>query len=104
MAHALRALALLALLVASLGRLPAAEAAAPDHAAMMSAGHCSDMPAPDQPEPMSIDCMIACAAIVPPACASVQAPVPAADPAEPALSPRIAGISAGADPPPPRFS
>ena len=100
-------LALLALLVAPFGRMAAAEAMTMPHAAPMAmAGHCDDMPQPDQDKmgKSAIDCMIACATL-----AAVSAP--AMEMAEPEIvSPqpravfRFAGISLEADPPPPRFS
>jgi hypothetical protein len=105
MLRPLRALALLALIVASFARLSAAEAAAPAHQAMMTAGHCAEMPAPtpDDPAKMSVDCMIACAAVAPPAYAEVAAGAPRAAMIEATPPVRIIGIHTATDPPPPRL-
>ena len=101
---------LLALLVAPFGRMAAAEAmAAPHHSSPTAmAGHCSDMPAPEQaPDDrgaMTIDCLVACATI-----AAAEAPALAAleplavSPASRALTAFI-GIHPEAEPPPPRHS
>lgn len=99
---------LLALMLAPLGRMGMAEAAAmPHHAPEMAmAGHCADMPspAPEKSDKMAIDCAIACAGV---AAMEVAVPLPIT-PARVAPRPlaptTFAGIHPEADPPPPRFS
>lgn len=101
-----RVLALLmlaALMLAPFGRMGAAEARPmPHHQAMPV--HCVGQPQPagDDSAPVSIDCMIACAAMTP-AAAPFFAPPPAAE-AAPAPIPAsaLAGIRPDAEPPPPR--
>lgn len=106
MIRSLRLLLFVALLLAPLGRIGMAEAAAP--AAAMS-GHCADMPGhepvPAGHEGSTVDCAIACAAIAalptpfappPPACVKA-APVAAR------LS-DLVGIHHDAELPPPRAS
>lgn len=101
-------IAILALLVAPFGRMGMAEAAAaPHHAAPAAmAGHCDDRPAsaPDRPDKAAIDCMTACAAIMPAAAPRLAGtPPPAIDPG---IVPPAAfhGLHPAADPPPPRAS
>lgn len=106
MVRVLRSLALLALLVASFARLPAAEAATPVHppAPQATMAHCIDMPAPtpEAPAKMSIDCMIACAAVTPPVAAVLPSAVPQAAMIEATPPAHLIGIHSAADPPPPR--
>ena len=101
---------MLALLVAPFGRMAAAEAATMPHhqAPTAMAGHCSEMPAPEQAPAergtMTIDCLVACATIAAPetpALAAVEAL--AVSPASRVLNAFI-GIHPEADPPPPRRS
>jgi hypothetical protein len=105
MARPLRLIALLALVIASFARLPAeAAATSPGHAMMMDAGHCDvPAPSPDEPAKMGVDCMIACAALVSPACAVLPAVAPGPASHEAAPPARITGIHSSADPPPPRL-
>jgi hypothetical protein len=100
-------LVLLALVLAPFGRMGAAEAKAMPHrmpAAM--AAHCSGQPMPDSDKGrrVSIDCMIACAAMAP-AAAPILVPPPAAEAAPVATLALLAtGLRPEAEPPPPRFS
>lgn len=101
---------LLALLIAPFGRMAAAEAAAmPHHAAPTAmAGHCSEMPAPDQSPAergtMAIDCLVACATIATPETPALSVVEPlVVSPAPRALT-AFSGIQPEAEPPPPRRS
>jgi len=98
---------MLAVLAAPFGRIAAAEATIiGHHAPMATAGHCQDMPSPDQKQSdkAAIDCMIACAAVATADGASPVMPAPVAD--APAAVPLtlFSGLHPEADPPPPRFS
>lgn len=60
-------LLLIALLVAPIGRMGLAQAAAPGHGAPAAmAGHCDEMPAPGKTDRATVDCALACAAIATP--------------------------------------
>ncbi|MEA3011646.1 MAG: hypothetical protein QOD42_191 [Sphingomonadales bacterium] len=106
MIRILRLLLLAALTLAPAGRIGMAQAAAAPAAA---SGHCADRPghapAPAGDKRMTIDCMIACAALAAMPALFV-APMPvAADPLPIAASfPDPTGIGPEAEPPPPRFS
>ena len=108
----LRLLLFAALLLAPLGRIGVAQAAASP--AGMNMAHCAEMPAPaashhpkapgSDHERMAVDCMIACAAMAPPPSPLVAPPAPAvALPASSVLT-SLSGINPAADPPPPRIS
>lgn len=98
---------LAALVLAPLGRIGMAQAMAamPHRAAMAS--HCAGLPLPD-PNPrhkMSVDCMIACAAMAPavaPFALQPRLPALVAPSARPAAI--LAGIRPEAEPPPPRLA
>ncbi len=95
--------ALVALLVAPFGRVAAAESMAHQPASMT--GHCDDMvpPADDEANGSMIDCMIACATVLP--AESDQVESSGVETMMPlSLAPRIFdGIDLTADPPPPRL-
>ena len=101
-------LILLALIVAPFGRAAAAEAMAmPHQTAAAMAGHCQDMPAPEQGDRTgnsSIDCLVACAAIATAEAFVLAAGSPAASPQGSRVLPRFAGLHPEAEPPPPRLS
>jgi hypothetical protein len=102
----LRCLLLLALMLAPFGRMAAAEAkAAPHHEMSMMAPHCPEPSSPDGNKAgMSVDCMIACAAMVPAPTAALVPPA-AAEPTVATFPERmLAGIRPEAEPPPPRLS
>lgn len=96
-------LALVVLLVAPVGRMAAAEAMLHQPAAMT--GHCDDMmpPADDEADGSMIDCMIACATVLP--AESDPGELTALEMMMPlSLAARIFdGIDLTADPPPPRL-
>jgi hypothetical protein len=94
---------LLALTLAPFGRIGASQAMA-GHGAMAMPAHCADQPVPDgdKGHRMAVDCMVACAAMIPaPAFISQPPPALASAPVAPAAS-RLDGIRPEADPPPPR--
>ena len=98
-------LVLLALLVAPYGRMQA-QAAVPHAPQMMMIGHCQPS-APTAPTPAhhgSIDCMIACAAIVFAAEAALNPAEVAAILPESRATLHLKGLRPAADPPPPRLS
>ena len=102
--RALQLLLLAALIVAPFGRIGIAEAkSGPGMMTMHCAGQAP--PGDVRDPPMSVDCLIACAAMAPPADFAFAPPAPAAE-ATPAAMPAsvLAGVRPGADPPPPRFS
>lgn len=103
----LRTILLLALMLAPFGRMGIAEAkAAPHHGMAMMASHCPGQSGPDGDKSggMSVDCMIACAAMVP-APAALLVPPPSVETAVIAVSlPIPSGIRPEAEPPPPRLS
>lgn len=100
-------LTLLALVFAPFGRIAAAEAMAmPHHQPIAMAGHCENMPAPDDGDrdKVAIDCMIACAVMAAADGPMVEAmAAPASRPAR-IEHPAFAGLHPEADPPPPRIS
>jgi len=100
-------LALLALLVAPFGRMAAAEAMAmPHHAPAAMAGHCDDMPAPDEDGTgkAAVDCMTACAVMTPSEAPALTASPPVRSMPASFAVPGFSGLHPEADPPPPRFS
>ena len=101
-------LILLALVVAPIGRVAAAEAMATAHQpAAAMAGHCQDMPAPDPDErsgKASIDCRVACAAIATAEAYVFAGGSFAASPQDGVVLPGFAGLHPEAEPPPPRLS
>ena len=99
-------LTLLALMLAPLGRPGVAGAAAPAHDMAAMPSHCSDMPAPADREPaeMAIDCMMACAAVAPPAAAALAMAISGIAAPEAVPPSAYVGITPGSDPPPPRLS
>lgn len=105
MRRLLRLCLLAALVLAPFGRMSMAEARAmPRHAMAMMASHCPEQPAPDGGKGggASLDCMIACAAMMFAPAALVLPPPPAEAVAAIPVLPRLAGIRPEADPPPPR--
>ncbi len=100
-------LTLLAMIVAPFGRVAAAEAMSTAHQPAAMAGHCQDMPAPDEDRgsgQSEIDCLVACAAIAAPEAVALAGRVPTAAPRAGSLPRVFAGLHPEADPPPPRFS
>jgi hypothetical protein len=103
----LRYLVLLALMLAPFGRMSVAEAKAmPHHGMSMMASHCPDPSPPDGNKAggMSVDCMIACAAMVASPAATLNPPA-AVELAVAAIPlTLLAGIRPEAEPPLPRLS
>lgn len=99
-------LALLALLVAPLGRVAATEAMLPHLAAPAAGAHCPDMPQPDgdDADTAKIDCLVACAIVLTAAGPMFGEPTSAPLPVVTATPDSLVGISPEADPPPPRVS
>jgi hypothetical protein len=103
----LRYLLLLALLLAPLGRMGVAEAKAAHHSGMpMMASHCPGQASPDgnKRDGMSVDCMMACAAMTPTPVAFLVPPPALETPAIAFPLRMLAGIRPEAEPPPPRLS
>lgn len=104
---------LIALIVAPLGMMsghaamamPTSEAAA-DHATMPSgAGHCPDMGDEDDRDVnASIECMIACAAMLPQTLRVGETSPAVSGPDQPPVVVARHGLNPGAEPPPPRLS
>jgi hypothetical protein len=103
----LRYLLLIALMLAPFGRLSVAEAKAmPHHDMAKMASHCPDQPAPggDKGGRASLDCMIACAAMISAPAAFILPSPPAQVVAATIALPILTGIRPEAEPPPPRLS
>ncbi len=81
---------------------PATVAAGDHHASKAGSGHCSDV---GQEEPQaSIDCMVACAGMLPSTPAVATAPLALKSPDRPAIGVDQNGLSPAAEPRPPRLS
>jgi hypothetical protein len=96
-------LVLIALTVAPFGRIGVSQAMA-GHGAMAMPAHCGGQPMPDgeKGHRMTLDCMIACAAMAPaPASFTLPPPALAAAPIARA-APFLSGVRPEAEPPPPR--
>jgi len=101
-AHCLRLLTLVAVILMPAGMVAPAEA----HGAMgMSIAHCPDQAPAHHPKPMFAECTMACAAALPAlALSTVELPVTDRAPAQSAAPERLEGLHPETATPPPRLS
>jgi hypothetical protein len=84
---------------------PATAVAGEHHASEVGSGHCSDMGDEEPGDPRaSIDCMVACAGMLPSTPAVATAPLATKSPGRPLITVAQHGLSPAAEPRPPRLS
>jgi hypothetical protein len=84
---------------------PATSAAGEHHASELGGGHCSDMGEEESGDPRaSIDCMVACAGMLPSTPAFATAPLLLKSPNRPIITVAQHGLNPAAEPRPPRLS